>query len=283
MNLTTRLMKLGVILARFIPLKLADRIAVKVGVIYCYLSRERRKAIKQNLQHIFFGEKIGLEQLNQYLKRTFSNSACTKVDFFRLGSIAGEKIISSVKLIGENNLREALNHNKGCVLLTLHIGNWDYAGSFLAALGFPMSALVEETEPDVFALYTKHRERTGMKTFSIAQSAYAFLHTIKNNRILAVLADRDIQRNGVTVDFFSGKRNIPKGLAQIVIKKNLPIIFGYLILQRQGTHRYLGILEKPVIFHGTEESLNRFIVENFERIIRSYPDQWFVFQPEWLE
>ncbi len=283
MNLTILLMKLGVVLARFVPLKLADRIAAEVGVIYCYLSKERRRTIKQNLQYIFFDAKITTAQLNQYLKRTFSNSARTKLDFFRLGSISAEKIISGVRLIGEDNLREALSHNKGCVLLTLHIGNWDYAGSYLAARGFPMNALAEETEPDFFALYTKHRERTGMKTFPITQSAYAFLHAIKNNRILAVLADRDIQGNGVTVDFFSGRRNIPRGLAQIIIKKNLPIIFGYLILQREDSHRYLGILEKPVRFDGTEESLNRFIVQNFERIIRTYPDQWFVFQPEWLE
>jgi lauroyl/myristoyl acyltransferase len=278
-----QLQKLGVVITKFIPLKVADKIAGLIGLLLCYRLKEKRNYIKQNLLHIFSETRIESEQFNLYLKNTFINSALTMVDFFRLGFLSKEDIISSVKVFGIENLKQALNFKRGCVLLTLHIGNWDYAGSFIAALGLPMSALVEETDPDMLGLYTKHRERTGMKTFSISRAGYAFLHAIKNNRILAVLADRDIAKNGITVDFFSGKRNIPRGLAQIIIKRKLPIVFGYMVLNDQDKHRYLGIIEEPIIFRGTEDSFHKVLVSNFERIIRKYPDQWFVFHPEWLE
>ncbi len=121
-----------------------------------------------------------------------------------------------------------------------------------------------------------------MKTFPVGRSPYAFIDTIKNNRVLAVLADRDITKSGITVDFFSGKRSMPRGLADIIIKKKIPVLFGHMVFV-SGTYRYCGYIEPPLFFEGTSDELNRLMVRKFEGFIRKYPDQWFVFHPEWLE
>jgi KDO2-lipid IV(A) lauroyltransferase len=279
-----QLQKLGIILMRILPVKVADKIATGIGILCCYILKEKRTYIQKNLLHIFSDVNIEPEQFNFYVKNTFINFARVMVDFFRLGSISNEEIISSAELIGGEYPRQALKLKRGVVLITLHLGNWDYAGSFLAALGIPMSALVEETESEKFDLYTKHREHTGMQTFPVTKAGYAFLHTIKNNRALAVLADRDITKNGVTVDFFSGRRSIPKGLADIIIRKKLPVVFGYMVLKpNHKKHRYFGIIEPPIVFDGTVDEFNRLMVTKYEHYIKSYPDQWFVFHSEWLE
>jgi lauroyl/myristoyl acyltransferase len=285
MQLLVLLQKLGIVFIRIIPLKLVDKIAARIGVICCYLLKTKRAYIQSNLTHIFSNQNMSVEQFNQYVKNTFVNFARVMVDFLRLGSISKDAIISSVRPFGVvEHTTQALNLKRGVVLITLHLGNWDYAGSYLAALGVPMSALVEETESRMFDLYTKHRERTGMQTFSVAKAGYAFLHTIKNNRVLAVLADRDIMKNGITVDFYSGKRNIPRGLADIVIKRKLPVLFAYMVLNpNRGRHRYLGVIEPPIVFNGATDEFNRLMVTKFQHFIRSYPDQWLVFHPEWVE
>jgi lauroyl/myristoyl acyltransferase len=256
-----------------------------IGVLCCYLLKTKRVYIQNNLMHIFADEDIDIEQFNHYVKNTFINFARVMVDFLRLGSISKKDIISSVRPFGVvEHTTQGLSLKRGVVLITLHLGNWDYAGSYLAALGVPMSALVEETESKMFDLYTKHRERTGMQTFSVAKAGYAFLHTIKNNRVLAVLADRDIMKNGITVDFYSGKRNIPKGLAEIIIKRKLPVLFAYMVLNpNRGLHRYFGVIEPPVVFSGTTDEFNQLMVTKFQHYIRAYPDQWLVFHPEWVE
>jgi KDO2-lipid IV(A) lauroyltransferase len=219
--------------------------------------------------------------MQQYLKNTFVAYARTMVDFLRLGFINPEDF--SVEMLGIENLAKALEYGRGCVLLTMHIGNWDYAGSYLATRGVPMSALVEETAPDMYEIYTKHRERLGMKTFPLSKAGYAFLHTIKNNRVLAVLGDRDIMKTGVTVDFFDGRRNIPRGLGEIVVRRKLPVLFGYMVLHpAQSRYRYLGMIEPHAFFTGTTEEFNRTMVAKFEEFIRQYPDQWMLFQSDWV-
>jgi KDO2-lipid IV(A) lauroyltransferase len=203
-------------------------------------------------------------------------------DFFRLSYM--EKEDFDVERDGIDNADRALEAKRGCILITMHLGNWDYAGAYLAAYGVPIIALVEETDPEMFDLYTKNRERTGMKTFPVQRSAIAFLQTIRHNHLLAIVADRDIMKNGITVDFFNGRRSIPRGLADLIIRKKIPVVFGCMVFNPPGKeHRYLGTIEPPLIFNGSAEEFNKLMVRKFEEYIRKYPDQWLVFHPEWLD
>lgn len=282
MSSVARLQKLGILLTRILPVRLADKIAEGFGLLFCRFAREKREYIQSNLHHIFFDKKLAPEEYNYLTKQTFRNFARMMTDFFRLGYITKDGF--KVECLGFENTAKALQLKRGCVLITLHLGNWDYAGAFLAAYGVPMNALVEVTEQEMFDLYTRHREHTGMKTFPASRAGYGFLHTIKKNRVLAVLADRDILKNGITIDFFCGKRSIPRGLADIIIKKKMPVLFAYLVFHPTSKkYRYLGFIEPPVVFDCRVDEFNRIMVKKMEEFIRLYPDQWFVFHPEWLE
>jgi lauroyl/myristoyl acyltransferase len=281
MNVTLRLRKFAAVTLPHVPSKLTDRIAHILARLFLRFSKESRNNILKNLRYIFANDEVQFKQLQEYTKNTFDNYARTMVDFLRLGFMRPQDF--SVELIGLENIEKALGYDRGCVLLTMHIGNWDYAGSFLAARGVPMSALVEETEPEMYDLYTKHRERLGMKTFPLSKAGYAFLHTIKNNRVLAVLGDRDILKNGITVDFLGGRRNIPRGLGEIIIKRKLPVVFAYMVFNpKDRKERYLGVIEAPVFFDGTTEEFNKTMVAWFEDLIREYPDQWMLFESDWV-
>ena len=284
MNLVVHLQKTGVCITRIVPAKVVDRFAIFAGLLYCYFSKKKRDYIIDNLKHIFADEASNKKRMNCLVKKTFTNFALTMTDFFRLAYMSKNDIIDSSECIGYEYVLQALGQGRGCVLITLHLGNWDYAGAYLAARGIPMTALVEETDPEMLLLYTKHRESTGMRTYSVNRAGYAFLDIIKNNRVLAVLADRDVAKNGIPIDFFSGKRMIPKGLAEIIIKKKIPVVFAYMVLNTTLRRaRYLGIIEKPLVYDGDADSFNRLMVNKFEGFIKKYPQQWFVFHPEWID
>jgi lauroyl/myristoyl acyltransferase len=281
MSFAVRLQNFAVAVIRFIPLKLADRIACALGVMVFRLNRTGRDRVMDNLRHVFSTEPMTAQELHGYARMTFVNYARTMLDFLRLDFITQDDF--SVEMIGFDNIQKALQYGRGCVLLAMHIGNWDYAGSYLAARGAPMSALVEETEPQMYELYKRHRERFGMRTFPLSKAGIGFLNTIKNNRVLAVLGDRDILKSGVVVDFFDGRRSIPRGLGEIIIRRQLPVVFGHMVLQPvHKEQRYLGCIEPPVFFTGTVEDFNRSMVAKFEQLIRQYPDQWMLFQSDWI-
>ncbi|MEO0190343.1 MAG: hypothetical protein ABIL18_05125, partial [candidate division WOR-3 bacterium] len=113
----------------------------------------------------------------------------------------------------------------------------------------------------------------------LSRTSIALLDTIKNNRVLAVLADRDIKRQGKVLGIFTGKRSFPN-LGAIIVKRKLPVVFGYMVLSNKK--RYLGVVE-PVHEFKSENDFYQYMIERFENVIRKYPDQWFVFHPEWVE
>lgn len=280
MNIAVNLQKCGVALSRIIPFSIADKIALLIGGLCYFLLKKRRCYILKNLHYTMKKN----PELHSYLcRKTFENFARCMLDFFRLSFLNKDKIIEQVNAQGLDNLDTALKLKKGCILLTLHIGNWDFAGCYLASLGYPVNALVEETVPEMFALYTRHREATGLKTYPLSKSTQALLDTIKNNRILAVLSDRDITKQGKVLDFFGGKRSFPTGIGGIISKRKIPVVFGYMVLNKKGSKkRYLGVVEPAQIFDN-EKEFHRYMIDRFEGVIRRYPDQWFVFHQEWIE
>ncbi|MEO0137547.1 MAG: lysophospholipid acyltransferase family protein [candidate division WOR-3 bacterium] len=278
MNIAVKLQKCGILITRLLPLSVADKIGRLLGGLSYFMLKKKRSYILKNLHYI-----VPEKGYHHYLcRKTFEKFARCMVDFFRLGFLTKEQVIEEVIASGLKNLDDALTFNRGCILLTLHIGNWDYAGSYLAARGYPMNALVEETEPEMFRLYTRHREATGLKTYPLSRAQVAFLDTIKNNRILAVLADRDLTKQGMEFRFFSGKRKFPKNLAEIVVKRKIPVVFGYMVLTEEGRKRYYGIVEPVQLFESVDK-FHRYMLSAFEKTIKKYPDQWFVFHPEWIE
>lgn len=281
MNIAVKLQKCGIALVKILPFSVTDRIARIIGGLCYFFLKKKRGYILRNLYYIIQGH----QEMHSYLcRRTFENFARCMIDFFRLGFLKKVEVIKDVVARGLENLDTALKYGNGCILITLHIGNWDYAGSYLAACGYPINALVEETEHEMFELYTKHREATGLKTFPVSRSSYAILDTIKNNRVLAVLADRDITKQGTVMNFFSGKRSFPINLAGIIVKRKIPVVIGYMVLLNKKGYdkRYLGVIESVNIFK-SEDEFNTHIIKRFESIIGQYPDQWFVFHPEWIE
>jgi len=283
MNFTLYLVKFLAILAYLLPLKLCDALMVPVSLVYYYLTPRTRAVIQTNLKHALHDESLSPRRLDRFVRQTYYNYARRMVDFYRLNTLPPARLVQMVEDINVNNIDRALTQGRGVIMLTLHLGNWDCAGAYLAARGYPINALVEEIDPAILELLTRQREATGMRTFALRRSAYAFLDSIRNNRVLAVVGDRDILKNGKSVKFFNGIRKIPANLSEIIVRKRIPVTFGYLAFNPKGSkRRYRGVVHTPESFD-TAEAFERFMIRKFEETIKRYPDQWLALQPEWFD
>ncbi len=279
MNPVVVLQRLGIIASKLTPRRFADAIARAIGVAFYHLSPRRRGYIRDNVNHILPDRDAGgLKE--RIVKQTFINFALSMVDFFRLSYMLENDF--EVDCHGIEHIDRARALQRGCVLISLHIGSWDYGGAYLAARGIPILALVQMTDPTMFQLYTRHRERTGLRTYPVAKAPYAFIEAMKKNKVLAILADRNVHGPGRIVKFFSGSRRIPLGLSEMIGRYDIPAVLSYLVMQRRGK-RYRLTIEPMSYDRHDVDALERKIIREFENIISRYPDQWFVFHPEWIE
>jgi KDO2-lipid IV(A) lauroyltransferase len=210
-----------------------------------------------------------------------ANYAVCMSDKLRIPVFDKDTLKNMVESKGFENLSKALALNRGAILITGHIGNWDLAGVYVASLGYPLTAVVEEI-PGLSDFYNFLRTSTGMETVFMREKD-KMITALKNNRILVLLGDRDLSGRGITVKFLSGEKTVPRGPAAFALKYNAPIMFGYFVLNNDKTKLYKVEISEPIFPENRSfEELSQIIADRLSDYVSQFPTQWFVFRDEWI-
>ena len=188
---------------------------------------------------------------------------------------------------GYEPLRRALEGGRGAIVTLPHVGGFEYAAAWIARRGHPPTVVVEPVEPpELLAWFTSVREALGMEVVPLGPNAATrMLAALADNRVICLLADRDINGEGVEVEFFGETTTMPAGPAVLALRTGAPILPVAVYFERGGMHR--GVIEPPV--PATREGrlredvarVTQEIAHRFEGLIRRAPEQWHVMQPNW--
>lgn len=274
------ILKMFAPLTRFLPTEALDFVATKTADMSYFLLKKRRGVVAENLVRIF-GTRADRRFIRTVARNTFRNYARCVVDFLRIPYLSADEIIRMVEPAGIENAFEALQQKRGLILVTLHLGNWDFAGCYLGACKLPLAAVAEMTEPAMYQFYKERREHTGISTIPLTASPVAFVRALKENKVLVLAGDRDLTGAGVRMKFLTGSRMVPTGPERLAKSLRAPITVGYLVLNRNRPYRYLAVIEKAEMAEPNVPLTAR-LVRRLEQAISRYPDQWFIFQSEWL-
>jgi len=279
------LYRIGYFLANILPLKLAYSLAKRVSDVQCFFSTKDREAVAQNLGII---TKKDVDECQKLARRVFRNFGLYLVDFFRMSNLSVEDVKKRVKVEGIENVDGVLKRNKGGIILTCHIGNWEMGGVAMAMLGYDISAVVlNHKHKNINDFFIKQREEKGLKVIPIDYSMKRCVSVLRKKGLLALAGDRDFTNNGIVMDFFGMPASIPKGPAMFALKTNSPIIPGMLV--RRDSFNYKLIFETPIELKETpgmdkdeiiKEASKKF-VSVMEKNISAYPDQWLIFRKFW--
>lgn len=279
------LYRIGYFLANILPLKLAYSLAKRVSYLQYMISGKDRESAAQNLR-VITGKDIS--ECRKLAKNVFKNFGLYLVDFFRMPNLSKEDIEKRVKVEGIENISWALKQNKGGIILTCHIGNWEMGGVVMAMLGYDMSAVaLTHKHKNINDFFIKQREEKGLKVIPINNVMKRCISALRKNGLLALAGDRDFTNNGIVMDFFGMPTSIPKGPAMFALKTGTPIIPGFFV--RMDSFNYKLIFDRPVELKeapGMDKDeiirdANKKIVAVMEKYISAYPDQWLIFRKFW--
>ena len=99
----------------------------------------------------------------EHLGRTFIETALLD----SIGKDGLQKLVESVE--GWEEIEEVMSKGRGAVLVTGHIGNWELAGSYVAARGIPLDAIVRGMANPLFDAYINHTHFTTIHLFTTNQ------------------------------------------------------------------------------------------------------------------
>lgn len=279
------LYRFGHLLAVVLPSNVSYGIACRIADIWHFLFIRDRKSIVTNLK-IITGGALPDDELNAMSRQVFRNFAKYLVDFFRFSLIDEEYIRRFVKVEGRENIDMALARKKGVIALSAHMGNWEFGAFVVSSLGYSLSAVVlTHQNKKINDLFTRQRMLGKMKPIEIGMTLRDSFRALKDNRLLALLGDRDFTKNGFYIDFFGRKTLIPKGPALFAHRLGSAIVPTFMIREKDDSFRL--IFDAP-IFPDTEQDEEKSIAELarryssvIESYVRRYPTQWYMFREVW--
>jgi KDO2-lipid IV(A) lauroyltransferase len=107
---------------------------------------------------------------------------------------------------------------------------------------------------------------------------------LADNRLVCLLADRDIAGGGIEVEFFGERTTVPGGPALLALRTGAALLPSCVYLAGDG---YVGRIGAPVDavregrLRDDVERVTRVIVRHMEDAIRERPEQWLLMQPLW--
>lgn len=267
-------------LPRWLTIKAASLIG---ALAYKFNTSQRQRLIKN--YYYILGSSISPKTLKKTTKQAFKNLAIFYSDLLRIPVM--KKRVVNLGELDPTTVNRVLNQGRGAILVTGHIGNWDLAGVFLSALGYPISAVVEPVPGGWMKTFNRYRNICAMETIPIPERERIH-QALKKHRLLALVADRDLTGRGIICPAFGGRRSFPKGPAVYSLRYGIPIVVGYFVRQHRPDHPpYIGVIEGPIDFHPTGNiendivALTNILAKRINEIINRYPDQWLVFNAGW--
>ncbi|MEO0140070.1 MAG: hypothetical protein ABIM88_00795 [candidate division WOR-3 bacterium] len=278
-----RLLRVGTAVVSRLPRSLCYAAASVWAWFQFHADKKRRDVVLKNLSLIL--TEASTSEIKRMAKRTFRIFSLNAVDFLVAPRLSREDILAMVEAKGDQPLDEL--REKGFIVLTGHIGNWDFAGMWLWARGVKGKAVAEMiTEDEWFDTFREYRARQGLEIVPINVNPVSLARCLREGKTVILVGDRDLTGKGFQARFFSGTRRFPRGPGALSARLGVPIVPGCVV--RKNTRitekrPYLAIGFPPIYPEGRpEEEIDQAVVKALEEMVRRFPEQWFVFQDEWI-
>ena len=272
--------KIGYSLGKWLPRGALFVLADLLADITHRTNAEPARNLRANLKTAF--PRWSEREIEDLSKRIFRNFARNLVDYGRFHTITDEaldRLLPSVEHL--HFLEESFAKGRGVILVTGHIGNWELGALFFGRHGYKINVVtIPEGRERIDSIRGAYRMRQDIRTIVVDGSPFSSLEIVsalRRGEIVAMLVDRWGGTDGVPAKFFGADRNFPRGPFVLSRATGAPILPAFIV--RDG-NIYRGVVDPPFSMKESEDEPGaRRVSESLERMVRTYPDQWYNFAP----
>lgn len=250
---------------------------------YRVAARQRKRAVAQMQESLH----ISAEQAERIVVDLFKHLGQTFLEVMYMPALTPENIRRYITVENMHYLQDALAEGHGVVLLTAHIGNWEWLGAKLAMEGLPLTTVIKRQPNDQHTqILNEYREMVGIEVFARGTTELVgAAKALKKGKILAFLADQDAGSNGLFISFLGKMAATPLGPAVFAKRFNSPVVPVFMVRNPAGGHKVL--VNKPIYYENTGNekadlySITEKMTKVIEDTIKEYPTEWLWFQKRW--
>jgi KDO2-lipid IV(A) lauroyltransferase len=187
--------------------------------------------------------------------------------------------------IGAEKFDVALAGGRGAVMALPHSGNWDMAGVWLAQKYGTFTTVAERLKPEsLYDRFIAYRESLGFEVLPLTGGERppmeVLAERLEANRFVCLMADRDLTRSGVQVDFFGEPTRLPAGPARLALETGAPLHPAHVYYD--GDDCVVQIDDALDTSSGDVGVITQALADRFAVNIAAHPQDWHMLQPQWL-
>ena len=272
-------------IVRWLPERTAYRLAYAAADFLTKRKGKNVSRLRSNLQRTKPNmTELDLDLLLIDAMRSYMRYWC---DTFRFPDWSPERVRETVSVTNEHLLLDAISAKTGVIVTLPHAGNWDHAGAYFCGKGINLVTVVEHLKPEkLFLKFLSYRQAMGMEVLPLDGRVLGTLEQrLRQGALVALIADRDLSRSGIAVNFFGAPSRMPPGPAILALKTDAPLITAFVSYTETGIHIDFNEVSLPT--SGSDEEKISHIVQKmaqqFEDGIADHPEDWHMLQRIWTD
>jgi KDO2-lipid IV(A) lauroyltransferase len=260
----------------------ADAATVRNGGGARQLRRNLRRVVGPAVSELTLDAIVG-DALRSYSRYWLETFRLPKMDHRYVARRAEQNTI------GIEHVDAAMSRGKGMILALPHMGNYDVAGIWLVHHGVPFTTVAERLKPEsLFDRFVAYRQSLGMEVLALTGGqrppADVLADRLRRGGAVCLVADRDLSRAGVEVQFFGEPTRMPGGPAHLAATTGAVLLPVSLWYTPDGWGQRINPpIELPAA--GLREQVTvgtQALADVFAREIADHPVDWHMLQRLWL-
>ena len=271
-----------------LPASLSLSLGERLGDLLRFLLPNKRALLRENLLRSDLPIRAE-KAVRDFETRVFRHFGRLGAEVMRLKTLSDAEIARMVPVEGLDHFRKEYEKGKGVILLTGHIGNWEYSLRRIAleAPGKVHPVIRRIKDPVVHAFVDDHRRHYAKGESILADlGVKPLVRALSRGEVLIVLLDQNAgPGEGVFVPFFGRLACTYSSLARLSLMMDLPVIPAASIRQPDGS--FQGTIRPPIPPMRevpSEEAVFRMTTlytEALEALVRPTPEQWIWMHRRW--
>ncbi|HEU0114355.1 MAG TPA: hypothetical protein VFQ80_06755 [Thermomicrobiales bacterium] len=261
--------------------------ADRAGDVWIRLTPAYRASVVANIGQVV-GPRVPLAEKERMARNIFRITARNFADLFRAPRMSRDELVRSLPIVDGDwaYLDEPLARGQGVVLVSAHLGAFDFIGHVLAARGYPLTTVTGRTTSRfLFDAATWLRQKGGMDMAEASPSGVRkVILALRKGEVAAFVADYDLFQNGLPVRFFGRETTLPPGPVRIARDTGAVIVGAFARRVGDGYALTLTPPFSPPKTRDLDADLAAgmaMVAERLERAIAASVDQWVMFQRVW--
>jgi len=257
-----------------------------LGMLMYGIDVRHRRIVRRNLKFVY--PEWPPERVKKISKRIFQNLGITFLEICQMICFSSDDIIDKVKIRGQEHLLNAMQNNKGAILITAHLGHWEIVPLFWPLyFKTPLTVVARQIQNKIINRWIHGlRTRFGSRVIYKDVALPEMTRTLRQGKILAILIDQGIKSSlGVKLKFFNKFVTVTPAAALLAMRCKSPVLPGFCTRNADGS--FTITIEPPLVLKRTGDlgsdlkTNTQIMTDAIEKAVRKYPKQWFWVHKRW--